>query len=28
LEEAAKWYMKALNNGYWEAKEELDEIYD
>ena len=28
LDEAAKWYLKAVQEGYWEAKEELDEIYD
>ena len=28
IDEAAKWYMLAIEKGYWEAKEELDDIYD
>ena len=28
LEEAAIYYKRALNNGYFEAKKHLDNIYD
>ena len=28
IDSAAKWYKLAISKGYWEAKEELDDIYD
>ena len=28
IDEAANWFYKALSNGYFEAKEKLDDIFD